>query len=146
MSKGDTFENDILKLIFNATTIANIAINATSSPLTSLFVALHTADPTDSGSQTSSEATYVGYTRATVTRDSSGWTVSGNTVSNTAAVTFPACTSGSSTVTFFSIGVAVSSTSKALYIGAIGTPAAGLAVTTGITPSFAIGALTVTED
>jgi hypothetical protein len=30
MSKGDTFENDLLKLIFNATAIANIADNAAS--------------------------------------------------------------------------------------------------------------------
>ncbi len=45
MSKGNTFENDLLKLIFNATAIANIADNAGSSPLTNLYVSLHTADP-----------------------------------------------------------------------------------------------------
>jgi hypothetical protein len=33
-AKGNTFENDILKLIFNATAIANIADNAAASPLT----------------------------------------------------------------------------------------------------------------
>lgn len=32
MSKGDTFENDLLKLIFNATAIANLADNAATSP------------------------------------------------------------------------------------------------------------------
>jgi hypothetical protein len=37
MSKSDTFENDILKLIFNATAIANLADNAASAPLTSLL-------------------------------------------------------------------------------------------------------------
>lgn len=47
--KGDTFENDVLKLIFNGTAIANLADNAASSPLTNLEVSLHTADPTDSG-------------------------------------------------------------------------------------------------
>ena len=52
MSKGDTFESDLLKLIFNATAIANIADNAASSPLTNLFVPLHTADPGEAGSQT----------------------------------------------------------------------------------------------
>lgn len=143
MSKGDTFENDVLKLIFNATTIANLAINATSSPLTSLYVALHTADPTDSGSQTSSESAYTNYARVGVTRDSSGWTVTGNSAANTAAVGFPACGVTGSTVTHFSIGVAASSTSKALYIGAL---TSSLAVSNGITPSFAIGALTITED
>lgn len=143
MSKGDTFENDVLKLIFNATAIANLADNAASSPLTNLFVALHTADPTDSGSQTSSEATYTNYGRATVARTSGGWTVSGNGVTNAAAVGFAACTGGSNTITHFSIGVAVSSTSKALYIG---TVSPNLAVSNGITPSFAIGQISITED
>ena len=45
MSKGNTFENEILALIFNATAIADLAENDTTSPLTQLFVALHTADP-----------------------------------------------------------------------------------------------------
>jgi hypothetical protein len=55
VSKGNTFENDLLKLIFNATAIANIADNAAASPLTNLFVALHTADPGEAGDQTTSE-------------------------------------------------------------------------------------------
>jgi hypothetical protein len=74
--KGSTFEQDILKLIFNATAIANIADNAATSPLTNLFVALHTADPLEAGDQTSSEATYTGYARVAVLRTSGGWTVS----------------------------------------------------------------------
>jgi hypothetical protein len=45
MSKGNTFENDLLKLIFNATAIANLADNASSSPFTNLYVSLHTSDP-----------------------------------------------------------------------------------------------------
>jgi hypothetical protein len=38
MSFGNTFENDLLALIFNATGIGNIADNAGSSPLTNLYV------------------------------------------------------------------------------------------------------------
>ena len=49
MSKGDTTENDLLKLIFNATPIANLADNAATSPLTQLAVALHTGDPGEGG-------------------------------------------------------------------------------------------------
>lgn len=149
MSKGNTFESDVLQLIFNATTIANIAINATSSPLTNLFVALHTADPGEAGDQTSSEATYTSYARATVARTTGGWTISGTAptiAGNAAIVAFPACTGGTNTITYVSVGVAVSSASKILYSGAITTPASGLAVSTGITPSFAIGALTFSED
>jgi hypothetical protein len=49
MSKSNAFENDLLKLIFNATAIANLADNAASSPLTNLYVSLHTADPGEAG-------------------------------------------------------------------------------------------------
>ena len=55
MSKGDTFENDLLRLIFNATAIGNIADNAASSPLTNLQVSLHTSDVGEGGSQTANE-------------------------------------------------------------------------------------------
>src|SRR5437660_10228120 len=77
MSKSDTFEADILKLIFNATAIANLADNAAASPLTNISVALHTADPGETGNMTTSEATYTGYTRVSVARTSGGWTISG---------------------------------------------------------------------
>jgi hypothetical protein len=141
--KGDTFENDIMKLIFNGDAIANIADNAGSSPLTNLYVSLHTADPTDSGNQTSSEANYTSYARVAVARSSSGWTVSGNAVTNAATITFPACTGGSSTITHFAIGTASSGTGKLLYVG---TVSPSLAVSSGITPRFAAGELDGTED
>jgi hypothetical protein len=145
--KGNTFEQDLLKLIFNATAIANIADNAATSPLTNLFIALHTADPLESGDQTSSEATYTGYARVSVARTSGGWTVSAagdpTTATNAAAITFGLCTAGSNTITHVSIGVATSGASKMLYGGAL---TASLAVSNGITPSFAIGALSVAED
>lgn len=63
MSKGNTFENDWLLLIFNATAIANIADNAASAPLTNLYVSLHTADPGEAGDQTTNEAAYTSYAR-----------------------------------------------------------------------------------
>jgi hypothetical protein len=144
--KSDTFESDLLLLIFNATAIANIADNAATSPLTNLFVALHTADPLEAGDQTASEATYTGYARVAVARTSGGWTKSGTAptqVANAAAINFPACTAGSNTVTHFSVGVATSGASKTLYAGLL---TASLAISNGITPSFAIGALVITED
>lgn len=45
MSFSNQFEADILGLIFNATAISGLADNASASPLTNLYVALHTADP-----------------------------------------------------------------------------------------------------
>lgn len=146
MSKGNTFENDIMKLIFQATAIANIADNAASSPLTNLYVSLHTADPGETGSQTTSEIAYTNYARVAVLRSASGWTVTDNTATNAAVVTFPACTGSSGTATYAAVGTAASSTGKLLYSGAITTPSGGLAISTGITPSFAIGAISVSED
>ena len=140
--KGDVFENDLLKLIFNATAIANIADNASASPLTNLYVSLHTADPTDAGNQTSSEATYTGYARVAVARTSGGWTVSANSVVPVAAITFGACTAGSSTVTHFAIGTAASGTGKILYAGSVSP---SITVTTGITPQLTTST-TITED
>lgn len=140
--KGSTFDNDLLKLIFNATAIANIADNAAASPLTNLFVALHTTDPTAGGTQASSEATYTNYARIAVARTSGGWIVSTNTVSNTAAINFATCGVTGNTVTHVSIGVAVSGATKLLYGGPLTSP---LVISNGITPSFAIGALVVTE-
>lgn len=146
MSKGNTFENEILLLIFNNTNITNIG-DATgvrgSTTAGSLYVALHTANPGEAGDQTTSEATYTGYARVAVARSAAGWTVTGNGVDNAAAVAFPACTAGTNTITDFSVGVAASGASKALYKGAL---TSSLAVSAGITPSFAIGALDVTED
>lgn len=143
MSKGNTFENDLLKLIFQAVAIANIADNAAGSPLTNLFVSLHTADPGEAGDQTTSEATYTGYGRVAVVRNSSGWAVSTNDADNVAAITFPACTGGSNTITHFAVGTLTSGAGKLLYSGAL---TASLAVSNGITPEFAIGALDCTED
>lgn len=142
MSKGDTFENDWLKLIFNATAIANVADNAASSPLTNLFVSLHTADPGEAGTQTTSEATYTSYARVTVARTSGGWTVTAASVSPVATISFPTCTGGTNTITHFAVGAAVSGASKIFYSGTV-TP--NISVTNTVTPTLTT-ASTVTED
>jgi hypothetical protein len=149
MSASNTFESDVLLLLLNNTNIANLG-DATgvrgSSTAGSVFIALHTADPGETGNQTTSEATYTGYARVAVARSSAGWTISGTAptqAANAAAITFGACTAGSSTCTFFSIGRDTSGTGEILLSGAL---TASLAVTAGITPSFAIGQLTATCD
>jgi hypothetical protein len=143
MSATNTLETELLELIFQAGAFANVADNAASSPLTNLYVSLHTADPGETGSQTTSEATYTSYARVAVARTSGGWTVSGNTASNVGTITFPACTGGSNTITHFGIG-SLTSGAGVLYFS--GSLTASLAVSTGITPSFAAAALTVTAD
>jgi hypothetical protein len=146
MSKGNTFENDLLLLIFNNTDAALIG-DATglrgSSSAGSLYVSLHTGDPGEGGNQTTSEAAYTSYARVAVARSGSGWTVSGNAVSNAALVQFPQCTGGSETITHFAVGTASSGAGKVLYKGAL---SASLAVSSGIQPQFAIGDLDITED
>lgn len=143
MSKGNTFENDVMKLIFNATAIANLADNAASSPLTNLYVSLHTGDPGEAGDQTTSEATYTSYARVAVARSGSGWTVTANEAKNAALVQFPQCTGGSNTITHVGIGSASSSTGKLLYKGALNS---SLSVSSGIQPQFSAGDLVVSED
>lgn len=143
MSKGDTFENDLLKLIFNATAIANMADNAASAPLTNLQVSLHTADPGEAGNQATSEISYTGYARVAVARSTGGWTVTGNSVSPVSAITFGAMTAGTGgTVTHFGVGTAASGTGKLLYSGTV-TP--NIVVSTGVTPSLSTSS-TITED
>ena len=142
MSKGNTFETDLLQLIFNATAIANIADNAGASPLTNLQVALHTADPGEAGTQTTSEAAYTSYARVAVARTSGGWTVSGNSVSPVANIDFPEATGGSETITHASVGTAASGAGKILYKGALSP---NISVSTGVTPRITTGS-TITED
>lgn len=143
MPLADTFENDLMLLVFNNTNAANIG-DATglrgSSTAGSLYVALHTGTPTDTMDQTTNEATYTGYARVAVARTSGGFTITANAVVNAATITFGACTAGSSTVTYFSVGTSSSGTGKVLWYGTVNS-AGSLAVTAGITPSFAAGAL-----
>lgn len=142
MSKSNFSENAYVGLVFNATTINGLAENDTTSPNTSLFLALHTADPGEAGDQTTSEATYTSYARVGVLRSGAGWTVSGDSASNAALVQFPQCTGGTNTITHVSIGLVTSGASEILYSGALN---ASLAVSNLIQPQFAIGALVVTE-
>ena len=143
MSKGNVFENDLLNLILRAVAIANIADNAATGPLTNLFVAFHTADPGDAGSQTTSECTYTGYARIAVPRTTGGWSApTTGSSSPAAAITGGACTAGINTITHWSLGTLVSGVGKILYKGTV-TP--NIAVTNGVTPSLST-ATSITED
>jgi len=142
MGKGNTTINNLLKLIFNATNWSLIADNTVTSPLTNLYVALHTANPGAGGSQTTSEAAYTSYARVAVARTTGGWTASSaQSTSPVAAITFPAATGGSETETYWSIGTLISGAGVILYSGTI-TP--NIVVTNGVTPSLTT-ASTVTE-
>ena len=146
MSLSNASETALLTLLFNNTAWANIGDASGLQPSAapgSFFVALHTADPTETGVQNTSEAAYTGYARVAVARSAGGFTVSGAQISNTATVQFGECTAGSATVTHFSVGVASSGATAILYRGAL---SASRAISAGITPLFNAGALTGTVD
>lgn len=131
MSFGNTFENDLLALILNGTAIGNIADNAGTSPLTNLYLSLHTADPGEAGTQETNEAAYTSYARQAVARSGSGWTVSGSTATLAANVDFPEATGGTETITHFAIGTDETGAGKVIAYGALD---ASLAVSTGTIP------------
>lgn len=129
MSASDYLELALLNHLFNKT--------AYTAP-TTFYVALCTAAPTDASTgSTIVEATYTGYARkSTVAAD---WTTAASGANNNGnAITFAPCTAGTSTVTHFAICDA-SSAGNVLLWGAL---TASLAVSAGITPSFASGQLT----
>lgn len=133
MSKGNTTEVDILAKIFKATALSWDAA-------TDLDIHLHTADPGEAGLSTTSEATYTSYALVQVNRAGSDWTGT-NPVANGVLIQFPQCTGSTNTLTHVSVTPAGST--QILYSGALTAP---LAVSSGIQPQFAIGALTVSED
>lgn len=146
MSASNAFETALLGLILENTNVANVGdatgLRGSTAP-GSLYISLHTADPGEAGAQNTSEATYTGYARAAVARDIASWNISGNVATNAAIVAFPAATAGTSNVTHFGIGASLSGAGTLLLSGPL---TASLAIAAGITPDFAIGALSVTAD
>ena len=146
MSKSNSLENDFLLLLFNNTNAALVG-DATglrgSVAAGSLFTSLHTADPGEAGTQATREATYGSYARQAIARSGAGFTVVANAVSNAAAITFPAASSGTQTVTHFGLGTDASGAGKLLYKGAL-TPS--IAVITGVSVNIPVGDLDITED
>lgn len=140
MSKSNVFETDLLELIFNGVTIPNLADDTVTSPATTLTVALHTADPGETGTMLTSEATYGNYGRVTVARTAGGWTITGNSVSPADDIVFPQANAGTNTITHFSVGTGVSD--NILYYGTV-TP--NIAVSDGVQPVLDT-ATTITED
>ena len=143
MPKATDFCNDFLALILNATAIADLAMNDSTSPLTALFVSLHSASPGTGGSQTTNEIVYGGYARQSVPRTTAGWTVPALKQSkNVARIVYPVCVSGSATATHVAIGTLVAGVGRVLYAGQL---AAGRLIVAGVIPVFIEEALLVSE-
>lgn len=146
--KTPTFENDILKLIFNNVAIAGIGDAAgllASAVAGSFYMTLHTGDP-DAGNQATAETTYTGYgtTRIALARSAGAWTVTGNSVSPASTVNFNQCTAGGPfTITHVGIGTnaTVGNAGKLLFSGALSP---SIIVQSGVTPQLTT-ATTITE-
>jgi hypothetical protein len=146
MSFSNTFETALLGLIFTNAAIANLGdVTGPTGSIAagSLFISLHSADPGEAGNQSTSELAYTGYTRIPVARTAAGWTISGGTVTNTAQIQFPQCTGSLGNASHFAIGCAATGAGTVVLKGALSST---LAISTGITPLFASGALSATLD
>ena len=141
MAIQDLAGEALLRLYLHGTAVANIAINATSSPATNLYLSLHTSDPSDAantnGYQSYVECNYVNYARVTVARSSGGWTIaSGATSATLAAIaSFPEAGSGTTaqTAQYFGVGLAASGDGTLLFSGPISP---NISIITQITPQL----------
>lgn len=133
MSASDFLENEILDHILSAATY--------TAPAT-VYVALHTADPGDSGTQPTNECSGTGYARVAVTNNATNWpAASGGSKSNGTDIDFGTVGAGGwGTATHWSIGVAASGAGNILLSGAL---SASKVLAAGDTAKFAAGSLTV---
>lgn len=135
MSLSNTTENAVLKMFLQGTDPSYRA-GATQ------YVALFTADPTDTA-DLSKEATYGGYGRYAITK-ASAWTDGGSTFSNSGLIQFNACNGApANTISHFAI---VDTASGAVNMMISGQLSSNLAVSSGIQPQFAAGALQISVD
>lgn len=146
MSKSNTFETDLLGLIFTNTAIADIGDVAglrASTAAGNLWFSLHTADPGEAGTAVTSETAYTSYARVAAVRGA-GFVVTGNSVSPAANVDFPECTaSPGAAITHFGVVNSASGAGKLLYSGTL-TPNITTAV--GVIPRIKSVGTSITED
>lgn len=135
MSFSNATETEILSYIFDSAATAWEG-NA------NFWVALHTADPGEAGTATTSEVAYTSYARVAVSR-TTGFTVTGNTVENAALIQFPQSGGSGTDCTHFSVVTTSSGAGQIIMRGAL---SATLPTGSGIQPQFAAGALTATLD
>ncbi len=146
MSMTNAAEQAFLDLLFINIDWANIGDAGglqNSAVDGSFYISLHTADPGESGDQTTNETSYSGYTRAAIVRGSTGWVRAASTVSNNVSISFPQCTAGFANISHFGIGTASTGAGNLIMKGSLTSV---LAVSSGIQPQFVIGSLTAAVD
>lgn len=144
--KSDYFENALLQIVFDSTVAAGLEglVASPGAPAANLYVSLHTADPGDAAAnQTVNEVAYTNYARKAVSR-TSGFVVTGNSVSPAANIDFDAHGGGATTIaSHFAIGTdSTGALGKILYSGTI-TP--NITISTGVIPRLTT-LTAITED
>lgn len=134
-SKSDALENLILDHILSITSYTMPA---------NVYLALTTVVPTDASTAgTLTEANYTGYARKEILATDFPAGASSGSLANDTAITFDACTAGTSTVIGFAIVTSSSGAGTVLYWGTVTSKV----IDTSNTPAtVAIGALVITED
>ena len=133
VTSNNEYAFSLLSLVFNATTYTGMATSA-SGGFDRLWVSLHTSSaglPT--GNQTTNEAAYVSYSRTSAARTTAGWTITNNSVSPVATISFPQATGGSETETYFGVGTSAVGVGHLLYWGSISPT---IAVSNGVQPQL----------
>ena len=145
MPKSTDTCNKVLNLMYRAAAWANVADNAAASPLTNVYVALHTATLTAAtNSQAENEVAYTNYARQAVAR-STGWSAgSGGATNNAALLQFPQSGATGATLAAVSTGVATSGATAVWHYGTLNSPIT-IGASASITPQFLAGALQITE-
>lgn len=143
MSKSNTTENDLIKFYAQATAMPSYGTN--------LYLHLHTADPGEGGTSSTTEASYTSYARVTKLRDNTDWTIcdpdgtpnaSGSAFKNAVDVVFPEC-SGVADDEIETHGSICTNGGQILYSGALTAP---IRITNLTTPYFPAGTLIFKED
>lgn len=147
MPKSTETCNNILALIFNATTWTGVAVNDTGTPLANLYLALYTDDPGIGADPRNNEVTvgeYQGYVRKSVERTTDGWLApAAGVTKNKAILQFVECSGGTGAhITHVAIVTTASGDGDILYAGEL---TAHRDVSAGIQPQFAAEQLIVTE-
>ena len=130
---SNSAENKVLKALLQGT---DIDFRASAN----LYMALFTADPTESGVFTN-EANYTSYTRVAVPK-ASAWTDGGSTFTNSGLIQFPQCTGGTNLITHFAF-CTLATGGEVVVSGALN---ASLNISSGIQPQFSASSLSVGAD
>jgi len=145
MPKSTDACNRILNLMYRATAWATVADNAASTPLTDIYVGLHTATLTAAtNSQAENEVAYTNYARQPVAR-STGWVAgSGGSTNNAALLQFPQSGATGAVLAAVSTGTTISGATPVWHYGTLNSPIT-IGASASITPQFLANALVITE-